>query len=281
MSSTLPRCVSALTPITSYLRETAKQVRHTSSKIKPIAALAEDFFATVGSAANLSRIAYTSSSTNSNIEGSPTPPYPPVLDNIEQFCVTASGLGKLTGTTCHMAAFLSGGSFYEVEKSGNFIYKVHVENGVTTTTRVRKSMFSILSNVTRLASNIVRCGGVLNDLKVVNLGCHAANLSISGGVLGLVSSSFGVANDVSSIYQQTQQNTAGAASSSNPSLFARCKMLFFSLLCNIVDLICEGVYLIFATMPQILGAHVALILGIFGFLSAAGNTILDLFDILG
>lgn len=280
MSSTLSHCMAACSPAVRC-STLLTHLRSLSCQTKDIASFSEDLFGAVGGAAGIAKEIYCKIAPDSNSSvdtGTQEPAYPLVLDSIEQACVRSAGLGKLLGTGSHIVQMFTGAAFFSTTEKGEFVYHVQTRNNETQVVKARKSAFTISSNVTRLASNVLRSTTVLGDFGVVKLGRHANNLSLAGSVLGLASSALSAADDVTSIHEQSSANVrerALEANASSPSRFARCKMLFFSLLCNLVDFLGEALFIVFVTIPQVLGAHATLILGVFGFLSSIGNFVLD------
>lgn len=275
MSAATSSCLSFLSPQLRCLN-ISNRARCLANNARQAASFSEGLFGAVASALEISR---ESSALQQKINSDAASKFPSSLQNMEAICAQAAGASKLAGTAAHMAQVFTGSAFFETEADGSFrIQLQHTDGETYKPKKIAKSGFSIASNISRLASNILKGGYILDRASVVRLGAHANSVAVAGGILGMVSSAFGAANDVRSICQQTKENVQqGQYESSNqPSRFAKCKMLFYSLLCNLVDILTELVFIIFITIPQMLGTYAALILGVFGFLSYAGNFVSDL-----
>ncbi|MEF9496816.1 hypothetical protein [Chlamydia sp. 04-14] len=204
------------------------------------------------------------------------------LSSLEDACGIASGINNCMDTVALFSQFATGAMFYEVDSStGNFIIDtktIQKEDGTVQliSNRVLRSPLSIASKVTRLASKAT--GSVCfmsDDLKLMSLGKHARGLGGVATSLSAISSACGAADDVVSIVGAIRSTNSESSAEDFIERRQTLREKFYSLLCNLVDLIGDVLGLFASFAPALLGPQSALLIGIFWLMSSVLNFVQD------
>ncbi|WP_375793984.1 hypothetical protein O1W69_01580 [Chlamydia sp. 12-01] len=204
------------------------------------------------------------------------------LSSLEDACGIASGINNCADTLALFSQLVTGAMFYEVDSSsGNFAIKTttrHKGNGEYEIIigRTLRSPLSIASKITRLASkatgSVCFMGG---DLKLMALGKHAKGLGGVATSLSAISSACGAADDMVNIVGAIRSVNSESSAEDFAERRQTLREKFFSLLCNIVDLLGDIMSLLFSFAPALLGPHSLLIIGIFWLMSSVLNFVQD------
>ncbi|WP_172600202.1 hypothetical protein [Chlamydia abortus] len=202
------------------------------------------------------------------------------LTTLEHACGVTSGLNNCVDAVALFSQLVTGAMFYEVDSKGSFkiaAKSIRRPDGSTeiVARRVLRSPLAIASKVTRLASKAT--GGVcfFSELKLAGLGKHAKCL---GGIttgLSAISSACGAADDIVSIVSTLRSTDFEPSAENLIQRRATLREKFFSLLCNLVDLVTAVLCLFARFAPAVLGPHAALIISAFLLMSSILNLVQD------
>ncbi|QVE49599.1 hypothetical protein SBV42_01970 [Chlamydia crocodili] len=203
------------------------------------------------------------------------------LSSLEDACGMASGINNCIDTVVLFSQFATGAMFYEVDSTtGNFIIDtktIQQEDGTVqlVSNRVLRSPLSIASKVTRLASKATGSVCFGGDLKLMTLGKHARGLGGVATSLSAISSACSAADDVVNIVGAIRSTNSESSAEDFIERRQTLREKFFSLLCNIVDLLGDILSLFASFAPALLGPQSALIIGIFWLMSSVLNFVQD------
>lgn len=203
------------------------------------------------------------------------------LSSLETACGIAMGASSCVDVAALGVQLFTGAMFYEVDaQTGNFVLQtktVQLEDGThrVVPSRVLRSPLCIAGKITRLASKAIGSVVFADELKLVSLGKRAATLGGVASCLSAVSSACCAADDAVDIVSLVRSPTGDLSTEELTEHRQTLRMKFFALLCNLVDLVTEGVCLCLSFVPALLGSHALLIVGIFLLLSAVFNFVRD------